>query len=493
MPQTKTATLQRPPNAVDKSALVPQLFCVLERGCPLGPASRHAIDGVDEIRLGRSLASHEERFHLDEKARLTIRISDRWLSTDHAVITRDGDRYVFCDRDSKNGSQINGVAVKSHTLQDGDIISVGQSFLVFRARCPLPETEPRNFVISPDQVVPYGLGTLNATLSRRFSDLGQISQGEQTVAILGEPGTGKELVARAVHDMSKRRGAFIPVNCGALPSDLAAGELFGHVKGAFTGAIADRPGLIRSADRGTLFLDELGELPLEQQVVLLRVLQDHHVTPIGGSPHHVDFRLVVATNRDMNAALASRQFRDDLWSRVHVNEIHLPPLRDRREDLGLILGSMLLRLRGRDAPAITIHSDASYALLRHDWPGNIRELEHCMQTAMALCQGDTINFANLPESIRTPPANRRPEPAAEDDTLEERAPVDPEPDADDDLIGDEDPAGALDQLRQEQLHRLLEREGGNVSEVARIMGKRRSQIQRWIKRYGIDLKRYRRR
>jgi DNA-binding NtrC family response regulator len=268
--------------------------------------------------------------------------------------------------------------------------------------------------------------------------------------------------------MSRREGAFVPVNCGAIPKDLASSELFGHAKGAFTGATADKPGMIRSADRGTLFLDEIGELPLEQQVVLLRVLQDHTVTPIGGSPRKVNFRLVVATNRDMTAALSAGLFREDLWARASGFVVRLPPLRERREDLGLILGSLLACLEPA-APNLTIRSDAAYAMLRHEWPQNIRELEQCMRAALALRQGDAVTLASLPESIRTPQANR---------------PIlDP--------VADEDPAEALDELRQEHLRKLLERTGGNLSEVARLMGKHRVQIQRWIRRYRIDPRRYR--
>ena len=473
MLQTDTATLHFPPNVGADMPLVPQLFCVLEGGCPSFPVSRHALIDLDEIKLGRAAAPHDGRCERDPRGKqLAIRISDRWLSSDHAAISRQGEDFVFRDLRSKNGSRINGASVETATLRDGDIIELGQTFFVFRSRAMLAETDPHDFVISADQVVP-GVATLQAGLNARFSDLGRIATTEVPVAVLGETGTGKELVARAVHQMSRREGAFIAVNCGGFPKDLVASELFGHTKGSFTGANADKVGLIRSADRGTLFLDEIGELPLEQQVILLRVLQDQTVTPIGGSPRKVGFRLVVATNRDMAAAISTGQFREDLWARASGFVMRLPPLRERREDLGLILGCLLARLREGEQ-SVTIRSDAAYALLRHESPQNIRELEQCMRAALALCEGDAVTFANLPESIRAPHLNRPP-------------PDRPPPDA----LPDDDPAEALDELRQEHLRKLLERTGGNLSEVARLMGKHRPQIQRWIKRYGIDPQRYR--
>ncbi len=479
---TETATLQFTPSRPGEPARGPQLFCVLECGCPARPVSRHALDGLDEIRLGRAAQRRAERCQRDiERKQLTIAIADRWLSSEHAEISRQGERFVLRDLGSKNGSRINGAPVETAALEDGDIIELGQSFLVFRAHALLPDTAPHDFVISADQVV-AGLGTLHAQLSAQFSDLGRIAATDVPVAILGETGTGKELIARAVHDMSRRAGEFIAVNCGAIPADLASSELFGHAKGAFTGATADKLGFIRSADRGTLFLDEFGELPAEQQVVLLRVLQERAVVPLGTStPRKVDFRLVVATNRDISGALASRQFREDLWARASGFVVRLPPLRERREDLGLILGSLLVH-HGSPGERVVIRSDAAHALLRYHWPQNIRELEQCLRSALALRQDDAIVLANLPDSLRGPsPAGD----AAGDDAADAAG------EANNDAGSDEDPAEALDEHRQAHLRKLLERTSGNLSEVARLMGKGRTQIQRWIKRYGIDPGRYR--
>jgi transcriptional regulator with PAS, ATPase and Fis domain len=465
-----TRTLSLPFTTSGESELprVAQLFCVVDSGSPLRPASRHALDGIDEVKLVRSTRRGHQRSHTARGGQLILGIPDRWLSAEHACISRVDGEYRFCDLGSKNGSQINGGLVQSARLRDSDVIQIGQTFLIFRAGIPLSDSEPRDYMISAEQTI-AGMNTVNPVLSGRFNDLGRIAATDIPVAILGETGTGKELIAHAIHDMSRRTGNFVPINCGALPRDLAPSELFGYLKGAFTGATADKLGLIASAHQGTLFLDEIGDLPLEQQVVLLRVLQDRAVTPIGGvTARKVDFRLVVATHRDIPAALAAGAFREDLWTRASGFVLQLPPLRERREDLGLILGAVLAR-QGASASNIALRGDASYALLQYGWKGNIRELEQCMKSAMTLCDDGTVTLAALQKSLRAEPAaSPAPDPAS-----------------------DHDPAEALDEQRQDHLRRLLERTSGNLSEVARLMGKGRTQIQRWIKRYGIDADRYR--
>ncbi len=468
---TRTDSLVIEPSRGPTASFAAQLYCILAAGRPLHPASRHVLDGVAEVRFGRGSRRGHERNQHGDRAVLTIRIPDRWLSAMHAEIRRTDDGYVFHDRGSKNGSKINGAPVESATLEDGDIIELGQSFFMYRARAAFLDAEPRDFAISADQTL-LGLGTLHSMLNAQFSALGRISASDLPVAILGETGTGKDLAARAVHEMSRRRGNFVAVNCGAIPKDLAPSEFFGYAKGAFSGANAEKLGLITSADGGTLFLDEIGDLPLAQQAVLLRVLQDRAVHPIGAlTPRKVDFRLVVATHRDISHSLEAGRFREDLWARASGFVLQLPPLRERREDLGLIIGGVLLRERGPGDSKITIRSDAAHALLRYAWPRNIRELEQCIRAALALCEGETITLADLPEWIRSP----LPPMAVQRHDHE----------------ADEDPAEGLSERRQAHLHKMLERNSGNISEVARLMGKARSQIQRWIKRYNIDVERYR--
>jgi DNA-binding NtrC family response regulator len=225
-----------------------------------------------------------------------------------------------------------------------------------------------------------------------------IADTEATVLLLGESGTGKELVARALHRNSQRRaGPFVAVNCAAIPESLLESELFGHVKGAFTGADHPRRGLFADANTGTLFLDEMAEMPLHLQCKLLRVLQDKIVRPVGGGPEiQLDFRLVTATNRDLGALVQGGRFREDLYYRVAVMAIRLPSLRERPEDVPVLARHFLDRLtaeRGGEATGFT--EDAERALLAHPWPGNVRELQNAVERAATLAQGPLIGVPAL--------------------------------------------------------------------------------------------------
>jgi transcriptional regulator with GAF, ATPase, and Fis domain len=286
-----------------------------------------------------------------------------------------------------------------------------------------------------------------------------MAPSDVTVLLHGETGTGKELVARALHALSGRDGPFVPVNCGALPDTLVESELFGYRRGAFSGALEDRPGLVRSAARGTLFLDEIGDLPLAPQASLLRVLQEHEVRPVGSTATvAVDARFVCATHRDLAAMVSEGSFRADLLARLSGFVVELPPLRQRREDLGVIVATLLARL----APSrrgIRFTAAAATAILGHGWTGNVRELEQSLARALALAgDSDRIDLEHL--DLRAGPqraeARHRPVPLS----------------------------GADEKLREELL-RSLEATGGNVSEVARQLGKDRKQIRRWIERFGI--------
>jgi len=231
----------------------------------------------------------------------------------------------------------------------------------------------------------------------------KVSQADATVLVLGESGTGKELVARAIHQRSARStGPFVVVNCGAIPENLIESELFGHVRGAFTGAIADRPGLFRRAHGGTIFLDEIGELPLHLQVRLLRVLQDRTVLPVGGTtPVSVDVRVVAATNRDLEALVREGKYREDLYYRLAVIAIAVPPLRERGEDVGRLIAHFLRRASDQRAKRIAgVSKRAMELLLRHAYPGNVRELENIIEHAATLADSDTIREVDLPEAVR---------------------------------------------------------------------------------------------
>jgi two-component system, NtrC family, response regulator AtoC len=236
-----------------------------------------------------------------------------------------------------------------------------------------------------------------------FRTITKIADFKTTVLIQGESGVGKELVARAVHARSTRKNhPFVPINCGAIPENLLESELFGHKKGAFTDAHADRHGLFEQADGGTLFLDEIGELPLNLQVKLLRALQEESIRRLGDSKDvKIDVRIITATHRDLAAEAKAGRFREDLFYRINVLPILIPPLRARREDINLLIDHFLVRNNARLGTQIrALSAESRKLLLEYAWPGNVRELENTIERAMVLCEGDVINTPDLPERLR---------------------------------------------------------------------------------------------
>ena len=238
-----------------------------------------------------------------------------------------------------------------------------------------------------------------------FEMIGKIHSTRTNVLITGESGTGKELVARALHTEGVRaKQRFVAVNCGAIPDELLESELFGHTKGSFTGAIADRPGLFQQADGGTLFLDEIGELSTGLQVKILRALQERKIKPVGASEElEVDVRVIAATNRDLEAEVARGAFRSDLYYRLNVVEVCIPPLRHRREDISVLIEHFLKRLGPEHGRTLQITKEALQWLERYDFPGNVRELENILERAVALSSSPTIDLSDLPEVKQTRP------------------------------------------------------------------------------------------
>ncbi len=236
----------------------------------------------------------------------------------------------------------------------------------------------------------------SAAMKRVLQTVRDLSQNESNVLIEAESGTGKELIARAIHETSPRgAGAFVPVDCGALPEGIIEGELFGYVRGAFTGAVRDAAGLFRSAHGGTLFLDEIGELPVPLQAKLLRVIQEREVRPLGSATaESVDVRIIAATNRDLAGLVRENRFRSDLFYRLRVVSIHLPPLRDRPEDVA-VLASHFVERAAAGRRVIGLEPAALERLIAHRWDGNVRELENTIEAAIALAQGERVTVADL--------------------------------------------------------------------------------------------------
>jgi DNA-binding NtrC family response regulator len=285
--------------------------------------------------------------------------------------------------------------------------------------------------------------------ARDFAD------SDAPVVVLGESGTGKEIVARALHANGPRsERPFVPVNVAALPADLLESELFGHARGAFTGATGDTQGLLEAADGGTLFLDEIAEMPLPLQAKLLRALEDGEIRRVGDTRSFaVDVRFVCATHRDLAALVASGRFREDLYYRLKVLVLRLPPLRERPEDV-LPLAARLLAAEKRAGPGFT--PEAQRLLCAYDWPGNVRELGNAVRHAAALARGRTIGPEHLPDEVRSPPRRR----AAAERTLAE--------------------------VEREHVLRVLERCGGSQAEAARVLGIGRNTLWRKLRSYGAD-------
>ncbi len=244
-------------------------------------------------------------------------------------------------------------------------------------------------------------------LLRVLDQAARVAQRDATVLILGETGTGKELVARAIHHNSRRSSRpFMPINCGAIPADLVESELFGYARGAFTGALTSKSGRIESADGGTLFLDEVGELPLNTQVKLLRVLQEGEIAKLGEStPVKVDVRVIAATHRDLSAMVEDGGFREDLYYRLAVVPLKVPPLRERREDIPGLIEALLQRIRKRHSlPEIRLSPNVQQRLISYSWPGNVRQLENILERLLVLSSGDLITIDDLPEELISPSA-----------------------------------------------------------------------------------------
>ncbi len=304
--------------------------------------------------------------------------------------------------------------------------------------------------------------------SKRFEEVlqlaGQVAPTESTVLILGESGTGKEVIARYIHELSERSdGPFFSINCGALPESLLESELFGHMKGSFTGAVRDKQGMFAAARGGTFFLDEIAEMKPSTQVKLLRVLQEREALPVGGTePIPVDVRVIAATNRNLDEEMRRGTFRSDLYYRLNVISLHLPPLRERREDIPLLAAAFLKRIaedRGLDPARPT--SDALDAIMVYDWPGNVRELENALEHAVVLSGGKEVGFGALPERVTA----RKSEALVADRPFENPT---------------------LEVIERAYIMWILQAEGGNKSRAAEILGIDPSTLYRKLARYGVE-------
>ncbi|MEP6572477.1 MAG: sigma-54 dependent transcriptional regulator [Gemmatimonadota bacterium] len=312
----------------------------------------------------------------------------------------------------------------------------------------------------------------------------RVAPSQATVLILGETGTGKELVARTLHRFSDRADRrFVPVNCSALAEGLLESELFGHVRGAFTGASTARPGLFREADKGTLFLDEVGDIPPALQVRLLRALQEHEIVPVGAETAiPVDARIIAATHRDLEHLVREGKFREDLYYRLHVVTVTLPPLRARRQDIPLLIDHFLRKLAVRHGRGpVAVDPEAQTILLSGEWPGNVRELENVLERALVLAELDVIGPEHLPQTLQDAAAGH----AAP--TINSAGPPLSAPVSASGLPGDE--TMPLEEIDRLHVIRVLGVTRGNREEAARILGISRRTLSRMVRRWGIPPRR----
>ncbi|MBW4027963.1 sigma-54-dependent transcriptional regulator [Acidipila rosea] len=326
--------------------------------------------------------------------------------------------------------------------------------------------EVRNLRLALDQK--YGFESIvgrSKALLRVLDQAARVAPHDTTVLIQGETGTGKELLARAIHHNSRRKNKpFITINCGAIPRDLVESELFGYTRGAFTGATMDRAGKIELADNGTLFLDEIGELPLEAQVKLLRVLQQGEISKIGSShPVKVNVRVIAATHRNLSSMIEDENFREDLYYRLAVVPLHLPPLRERKEDIPELVEHMFRKIRERHGlNSVSLGASVMPHLLAYRWPGNLRELENMIERLLVLAPRDEIGVADLPEEVR----KSRPSSSAL-------------------LLDLPDNGISLEGVERELIVRALERSGGNQTQAARYLDISRRTLAYRMEKHGL--------
>jgi DNA-binding NtrC family response regulator len=316
-----------------------------------------------------------------------VTIFDPSVSRYHCELRHTEDGFLLRDLGSTNGSVVSGLRIKEALIQDEVLIQIGRSTIRF-----VPGHDEAR--VNPSTDVKFGdLVGRSQGMRDIFGILEKVSATDLTVTIQGETGTGKDLVARAIHEASPRAdGPFVVFDAGAVASNLIESELFGHEKGAFTGATEQRHGAFERADGGTLFIDEIGELALELQPKLLRALEQREVQRVGGAKRiPVDVRVICATNRSLVEEVKKARFRDDLYFRISVVVLSLPPLRDRREDIELLVQAFL----SRGEPKMTAAPDAISVLQNYDWPGNVRELRNVIETARAMASSDVLHAKDL--------------------------------------------------------------------------------------------------
>ena len=441
--------------------LVTRVTNALSARAPVRAATLRVVDGPD---AGMEIDLPPVGVVLGSERTCDVVLTDAFVSRRHCSIAPHAQGFAIADLGSKNGTVIDGVAVGKVVAPPGVAVRIGKTLV----QC-MPADEVVD--IPPSEHDHFG-ALYGGSLAMRtvFAILERASKSTAPVLLLGESGTGKELMARAVHDHSPRKdGPFVVFDCGASTETLIESDLFGHTKGAFTGAAADRQGAFAAAHGGTLFLDEIGDLPVALQPKLLRMLEAGEVVPLGGrKSEKYDVRIVAATHRDVFGEVARGGFRGDLYYRLAVVEVHVPPLRARSGDLPKLI-AMFLERAGAPQLAAEVGGPALERLQRYHWPGNVRELRNVITRAVALA-GPDDDFQSLPFVLRPTAA------APDGETIRADRPFH---EAKDELIA---------KFERAYLSDLVQRAGGNLSEAARIAGLERKFLYKLLERAGLRTK-----
>ncbi len=424
-----------------------------------GPASACRLRVIFGDESGAEIVLPPVGVVVGAHATCDVVLSDKAVSGRHATIVPGSRGFDVTDLASRNGTWLDGIAITRATVPVGTTLRIGMSLLQL-----LPAEE--SIDIPPSTAASFGAMVGQSLAMRRvYALLERASASDAPVLFLGESGTGKELAARAVHDHSPRKSApFLTFDCGAASETLIESDLFGHTRGAFTGAHAERLGAFALAHGGTLFLDEIGDLPLHLQPKLLRMLESGEVTPLGGrKTEHFDVRVVAATHRDLWQEVGRGAFRGDLYYRLAVVEAHIPPLRQRPEDIPQLVRLFLKKNGVPDGP---VGGPGMERLIAYGWPGNVRELRNVVTRAVALAaQG--ARFDQMPLLLR--PASSKDEAAAA------RA----------DVPFHDGKSAVIARFEREYLTDLLRRSGGNLSQAARSAGLERKYLYRVLERAGL--------
>ena len=397
---------------------------------------------------------------------LTQEIKKKWPGTEVIILTAYG------DIDS---------AVRAIKSGAYDFIQrpINNDILILKVKRALhnrflnTELDKIKKIIQQDFEIQYKIVGISKSIKTILDNIRIIASTDSTVLITGESGTGKELVARTIHHLSNRRNQnFVAVNCGAIPETLLESEFFGYKKGAFTGADFDKSGLFQEANNGTIFLDEIGELPLQLQVKLLRVLQEREIRPIGSnSSIKVNVRVIAATNRNLQSLIEEGKFRSDLYYRLNVVNIHVPPLRERHDDIPLLANYFLAKFSHKyNKNVVGFSNIVMDSFIKYDWPGNVREMENVIERAVILARKNTIEATELPEEIF---GNKKLETFFTNNMIVSYK-------------------KAKEMFDKEYITRLLEHTKGNIKKAAEISGRYRTDIYDMIKKYEIDIEGFRR-